>query len=65
MFLPGESHGQKSLAGYSLQGRKSQTRLSDFTTTTTITTTTTTICNKNSALKNTYLRVWRKTAKWY
>ena len=26
--LPGESHGQRSLAGYSLWGRKSQTRLS-------------------------------------
>ena len=22
VFLPGESHGQRSLAGYSLQGRK-------------------------------------------
>ena len=40
VFLPGESHGQKSLAGYSPLGRKSQTRLSDFTTTTTTTTTT-------------------------
>ena len=29
VFLPGESHGQRSLAGYSLRGRKSQTRLSD------------------------------------
>ena len=29
VFLPGESHGQRSLAGYSPQGRKSQTRLSD------------------------------------
>ena len=31
--LPGESHGQRSLAGYSPWGCKSQTRLSDFTTT--------------------------------
>ena len=36
VFLPGESHGQKNLTGYSLWGRKSQTRLSDDTTTTTI-----------------------------
>ena len=28
MFLPGESHGQRSLLGYSLWGRKSRTRLS-------------------------------------
>ena len=28
-FLPGESHGQRSLAGYSPWGQKSQTRLSD------------------------------------
>ena len=29
VFLPGESHGQRSLAGYSPWGRKSWTRLSD------------------------------------
>ena len=29
VFLPGESHGQRSLAGYSPQGHKSQTELSD------------------------------------
>ena len=29
VFLPRESHGQKSLAGYSPRGRKSQTQLSD------------------------------------
>ena len=28
VFLPGESHGQRSLAGYSPWGRKSQTQLS-------------------------------------
>ena len=28
VFLPGESHGQRSLTGYSLQDHKSQTRLS-------------------------------------
>ena len=28
-FLPGESHGQRNLAGYSPWGRKSWTRLSD------------------------------------
>ena len=33
--LPGESHGQKSLVGFSPWGCKSWTRLSDFTTTTT------------------------------
>ena len=27
VFLPGEVHGQRSLAGYSPWGRKSQTRL--------------------------------------
>ena len=32
VFLPGESHGQRSLAGYRPQGHKSQTRLSDLTT---------------------------------
>ena len=31
VFLPGESHGQMSLAGYSPWGGKSQTRLSDQT----------------------------------
>ena len=30
VFLPGEAHGQRSLAGYSPWGLKSQTRLSDF-----------------------------------
>ena len=29
VFLPGESHGQRSLVGYSLWGRKSRTQLSD------------------------------------
>ena len=29
VFLPGESHGQRSLAGYSPQGRKSRTQLSN------------------------------------
>ena len=29
VFLPGESHGQRSLVGYSPRGGKSQTRLSD------------------------------------
>ena len=32
VFLPGESYGQRSLAGYSPRGRKSWTRLSDYTT---------------------------------
>ena len=31
VFLPGKSHWWRSLVGYSLWGRKSQTRLSDFT----------------------------------
>ena len=30
VFLPGESHGQRNLAGCSPWGRKSRTRLSDF-----------------------------------
>ena len=34
-FLPGKSHGQRSLAGYSPWGPKNQTGLSDYTTTTT------------------------------
>ena len=34
--LPRKSHGQRSLAGYSLWGRMSQTALSNKTTTTTI-----------------------------
>ena len=29
VFLPGESHGWRSLAGYSLRGCKSHTRLGD------------------------------------
>ena len=29
VFLPGESHGQRSLAGYSPWGHKSRTQLSD------------------------------------
>ena len=29
VFLPGEFHGQRSLAGYGPQGAKSQTQLSD------------------------------------
>ena len=37
VFLPGEFHGQRRLAGYSPWSRKSQTRLSDQTTTTTST----------------------------
>ena len=31
VFLPGESHGRRSLVGYSPQVAKSRTRLSDFT----------------------------------
>ena len=31
VFLPGKSHGQRSLVGYTPLGRKSWTRLSDFT----------------------------------
>ena len=31
VFLPGESHGRRSLVGYSPGVTKSQTRLSDFT----------------------------------
>ena len=31
VFLPGESHGRRSLVGYSPWGRKSRTRVSDFT----------------------------------
>ena len=34
VFLPGESHGQRSPAGYSPWSRKSQTQLSDQTATT-------------------------------
>ena len=33
VFLPGESHGWRSLVGYSAQVAKSRTRLSDFTST--------------------------------
>ena len=33
VFLPGTSHGQRSLVGYSPWGHKSQTRLSNWTTT--------------------------------
>ena len=33
IFLPGESHGQRSLAGYRPCGRKSWTQLSNYTTT--------------------------------
>ena len=36
VFLPGESHGQRNLVGYSPWGRKSRTRLSDFHFTTAI-----------------------------
>ena len=36
VFLPGESHGQRRLVGYSPQVAKSRTRLSDFTFTFTI-----------------------------
>ena len=35
VFLLGKSHGQRSLAGYSPWGHKSQTRVSNQTTTTT------------------------------
>ena len=35
MFLPGKSHGQRSLVGYSPQGYKSWTWLSNYTITTT------------------------------
>ena len=31
VFLPGESHGRRSLVGYSPRVTKSRTRLSDFT----------------------------------
>ena len=32
VFLPGESHGQRSLAGYNPRGCKRRTQLSDYTT---------------------------------
>ena len=35
VFLPGKSHGQRSLAGYSPWGQKSRTQLSDYTSITT------------------------------
>ena len=35
VFLPGKSHGQRSLVGYSPWGHKNQTGLSNKTTTTT------------------------------
>ena len=35
-FLPGESNGQRSLAGYSPWGHKSRTQLSDWTPTPTM-----------------------------
>ena len=31
VFLPGKSHGRRSLVGYSPWGHKERTRLSDFT----------------------------------
>ena len=31
VFLPGESHGQRTLVGYSSWGHKDRTQLSDFT----------------------------------
>ena len=37
VFLPGESHGQRSLAGYRPWGHKGQTGLSNYTTSTTTT----------------------------
>ena len=46
VFLPGKSHGQRSLAGYSTWSRKNQTWLSDYTTTTT--TAAYTLYNKNA-----------------
>ena len=36
VLLPGKSHGQRSLVGYSLWGHKSQTQLTDWTTTNSI-----------------------------
>ena len=36
VFLLGKSHGQRSLAGYSPWGHKSQTPVSDYTTTTSV-----------------------------
>ena len=36
VFLPGKSHGQRSLVGCSPQGLKNQTQLSNYTTSTTI-----------------------------
>ena len=36
VFLPGKSHGQRSLVGYSPWDHRSQTQLSDKTTTTNI-----------------------------
>ena len=36
VFLPGKSHGQRSLAGYSPRGRKSRTRLREWAHTVTI-----------------------------
>ena len=36
VFLPGESHGQRNMVGYSLWGHKSWTQLSNYTTSTKI-----------------------------
>ena len=51
-LLPGESHGQRSLAGYSPWGRKSRARLSDYTTTTTTTHLKETACSINQSLSS-------------
>ena len=48
VFLPGESHGWRSLVGYSPWGTKSQTRLSNFTFTFTFTATMESIVEKKT-----------------
>ena len=50
VFLPGESHGQRSLVGYSIRGVKSQTRLSD--------------CDTGDQSPNLYFIVKKKFALW-
>ena len=62
-YLPGESHGQRSLAGYSPWGHKSWTRLSDYTTTTTQSLTLLTI--STTSIQATAILPWTTAATSY
>ena len=64
VFLPGESHGRRSLVGYSPRVAKSWTQLSDFTFTFTIKSETVAKCNFYMVCEVAHIQVSQEPKSW-